>query len=222
MLLPELREQVLETCLQMLRDGLSRVSEGNVSARHPGSGFIVITPSAIPYAKMKIEDLCVITLDRRLIEGAWKPTSEIALHTLIYTCRPDVQAVVHTHAPYCSLFAVSGEPLPMVLTESAMLLGGEVTVAPYFTPGSEELARATAETLADKPAALMANHGLISVGPDLAAAYAATTAAEDTARTVCLLRAMNAPIQALPPDTTARLRSAYLEKYHPTQASPND
>lgn len=218
MLLPELREQVLETCLQMLRDGLSRVSEGNVSARHPGSGFIVITPSAIPYAKMKVEDLCVIALDRSLIEGNWKPTSEIALHTLIYTRRPDVQAVVHTHAPYCSLFAVSGEPLPMVLTESAMLLGGDVPVAPYFTPGSEELARATAETLADQPAALMANHGAISVGPDLAAAYAATTAAEDTARTVCQLRAMNAPIKALPPEVTARLRSAYLEKYRPTKA----
>lgn len=218
MLLPELREQVLETCLQMLRDGLSRVSEGNVSARHPGSGFIVITPSAIPYAKMKVEDLCVIALDRSLIEGNWKPTSEIALHTLIYTRRPDVQAVVHTHAPYCSLFAVSGEPLPMVLTESAMLLGGDVPVAPYFTPGSEELARATAETLADQPAALMANHGAISVGPDLAAAYAATIAAEDTARTVCQLRAMNAPIKALPPEVTARLRSAYLEKYRPTKA----
>lgn len=218
MLLPELREQVLETCLQMLRDGLSRVSEGNVSARHPGSGFIVITPSAIPYAKMKVEDLCVIALDRSLIEGNWKPTSEIALHTLIYTRRPDVQAVVHTHAPYCSLFAVSGEPLPMVLTESAMLLGGDVPVAPYCTPGSEELARATAETLADQPAALMANHGAISVGPDLAAAYAATTAAEDTARTVCQLRAMNAPIKALPPEVTARLRSAYLEKYRPTKA----
>lgn len=222
MLLQTLREQVLETCLQMLRDGLSRVSEGNVSARHPGSGFIVITPSAIPYAKMKVEDLCVITAERRLIEGAWKPTSEIALHTLIYTRRPDVQAVVHTHAPYCSLFAVSGEPLPMVLTESAMLLGGEVPVAPYFTPGSEELARATAETLADQPAALMANHGVISVGPDLAAAYAATTAAEDTARTVCQLRAMNAPIKVLPPEVTARLRSMYLEKYHPTLASPNE
>lgn len=218
MLLPELREQVLETCLQMLRDGLSRVSEGNVSARHPGSGFIVITPSAIPYAKMKVEDLCVIALDRSLIEGNWKPTSEIALHTLIYTRRPDVQAVVHTHAPYCSLFAVSGEPLPMVLTESAMLLGGDVPVAPYFTPSSEELARATAETLADQPAALMANHGAISVGPDLAAAYAATIAAEDTARTVCQLRAMNAPIKALPPEVTARLRSAYLEKYRPTKA----
>ena len=218
MLLPELREKVLETCLQMLRDGLSRVSEGNVSARHPGSGFIVITPSAIPYAKMTVEDLCSITADRKLIEGGWKPTSEIALHTLIYTRRPDVQAVVHTHAPYCSLFAVSGEPLPMVLTESAMLLGGDVPVAPYFAPGSEELARATADALMDRPAALMANHGAISVGPDLESAYAATLAAEDTARMVCLLRSMNAPIHALPPETTARLRSAYLEKYHPTKA----
>lgn len=218
MLLLNLREQVLETCLQMLRDGLSRISEGNVSARHPGSGFIVITPSAIPYVRMKVEDLCIIDGLRRLIEGTWKPTSEIALHTRIYEGRPDVQAVVHTHAPYCSLFAVSGEPLPMVLTESAMLLGGDVPVATYCTPGTEELALATAKALGDNPAALMSNHGLISVGSDLGSAYAATLAAEDTARTVCQLRAMNAPIKALPPDVTARLRSAYLEKYHPTKA----
>lgn len=218
MLLQSLREQVLETCLQMLNDGLSRISEGNVSARHPGSGFIVITPSAIPYAKMKVEDLCIIDVQRKLIEGSWKPTSEIALHTLIYARRLDVQAVVHTHAPYCSLFAVSGEPLPMVLTESAMLLGGDVPVAPYFTPGTEELAQATAEVLTGRPAALMANHGAISVGPDLESAYAAMLAAEDTARTVCQLRAMNAPIKALPAEVTARLRSAYLEKYHPTKA----
>lgn len=218
MLLQNLREEVLETCLQMLRDGFSRVSEGNVSARDAGSGFIVITPSAIPYARMKVDDLCVIDGQRKLIEGAWKPTSEIALHTRIYAGRPDVQAVVHTHAPYCSLFAVSGEPLPMVLTESAMLLGGDVPVAPYFTPGSEELALATAGALGQHPAALMANHGLISVGADLGSAYAASLAAEDTARTVCQLRAMNAPVKALPPDVTARLRSAYLEKYHPTKA----
>jgi ribulose-5-phosphate 4-epimerase/fuculose-1-phosphate aldolase len=64
----------------------------------------------------------------------------------------------------------------------------------------------------------MANHGAISVGSDLGSAYAATLAAEDTARMVCLLRAMNAPIHALPPETTARLRSAYLEKYRPTKA----
>lgn len=218
MLLQSLREQVLETCLQMLRDGFSRISEGNVSARDPQTGLIAITPSAIPYVRLTVDDLCIIDGQRVLIEGAWRPTSELALHTRIYKNRPDVQAVVHTHAPYASLFAVSGEPLPMVLTESAMLLGGDVPVAPYCTPGTEELARATADALGAQPAALMANHGLISVGADLGSAYAATLAAEDTARTVCLLRAMNAPVKALPAEVTARLRSAYLENYHPTKA----
>lgn len=218
MLLQSLREQVLETCLKMLADGLSKAAEGNVSARHPGSGFIVITPTAIPYVEMKPEDLCVINAQQNRIEGDWKPTSELALHTIFYQRRPDVNAVVHTHAPYASVFAVSGEPLPMVLTESAMLLGGDVPVAPYRTPGSVELAEATADTLGAGPAAIMAHHGLISVGNDLSSAYAATLAAEQTARMVCMVRAMNAPLNVLPPDVTARLRSTYLEKYHPAKA----
>jgi L-fuculose-phosphate aldolase len=216
--LQALREQVMEVCLKMLTDGLVKGSEGNISARDPQSGFIVITPSAIPYVRLKMEDLCILNEQYHQVEGNWKPTSELALHTIFYQRRPEVNAVVHTHAPFVSAFAISGEPLPMVLSESAMLLGGTVPVAPYRTPGTPELAEVTAEALGTGLAAVMAHHGSISVGRDLNHAYTVTMAAEQTARMIYLVRSMNAPLNVLPDDVCASLHSAFLEKYHPTRA----
>lgn len=218
MLLKSLREQVLEACLQMLADGFSNISEGNVSARDPKSGLIAISPTAIPYLALRPKDVCVIDSTGKQIKGKWLPTSELTLHTAIYSRRPDVNAVLHTHASYANVFAATGQALPVVLTESAMLLGGEVPVAPYRTPGSVELAGVTADALGDGAAVLMAQHGLITVGDDLGSAYLATLAVEQCARVVCLARAMNAPLNLLPPEEIAALRSAYLENYHPTKA----
>lgn len=218
MLLKSLREQVIEICLQMLSDGFSLVSEGNVSARDPESGLIAITPTAVPYLKMITKDVCIIDINGKQIKGKWRPTSEVALHTILYQRRADVFAVVHTHAPYASTFAISGEPLPMVLTESAMVLGGDVPVAPYSAPGTLELAEATAAALGAGPAALMAHHGLISVGVDLSNAYEATLAAEQSARMVYMMRSMNAAFKPLPPEVVAGLHSTYQKKYHPTKA----
>ncbi|TLM85183.1 MAG: class II aldolase/adducin family protein, partial [Actinobacteria bacterium] len=94
---------------------------------------------------------------------------------------------------------------------------GEVPVAAYRTPGTLELALVTADALGNGPAAIMAHHGLISVGSNLEDAYAITLAAEQTARIVCFVRTMNAPLNTLQPEVTADLRNAYLEKYHPTK-----
>lgn len=218
MLLKSLREQVLEACLQMLADGFSNISEGNVSARDPKSGLIAISPTAIPYLALRPKDVCIIDATGKQVKGKWRPTSEIALHTVIYARRPDVNAVVHTHASFASVFAATGQALPVALTESAMLLGGEVPAAAYRTPGSEELAVATADALGAGPAVLMAQHGLITVGDDLGSAYLVTLAVEQCAKVACLARAMNAPLSLLPQEEIASLRSAYLEKYHPTKA----
>lgn len=218
MLLKSLREQVLEACLQMLADGFSNISEGNVSARDPKSGLIAISPTAIPYLALRPKDVCVIDAKGKQVKGKWRPTSEVALHLAIYSNRPDVNAIVHTHASFASVFAATGQAVPVALTESAMLLGGEVPVAPYRTPGSQELADGTLEVLGSGPAVLMAQHGLITVGDDLGGAYLVTLAVEQCARVACLARAMDAPLNLLPPEEIASLRSAYLENYHPGKA----
>jgi L-ribulose-5-phosphate 4-epimerase len=218
MQLKSFREQVLETALQMIRDGLAFGAGGNISARDPESGLIAITPSAIEYTRMSPEDVVVIDKDGVKIEGQWKPTSETPMHTIFYRERSDVGAVVHTHAPYASVFAISGEPIPMVVTESALCIGGMVKVAPYVRPGTEELAQMVLETMGSGVSVLLAQHGMIAVGPDLHSAYATTIATEVSARLTLLARSAGMKPITIESSEVTELRQLYLEHYHPTKA----
>ena len=190
----DLKESVWSYARQMVADGIAHRAQGNISLRQAESGLIAVTPSAIPYDRLQIDDIVVVDLDGRVVEGPWKPTSELLLHLAFYRARAEVGAVVHSHAPYATLFGVIGEPLPMLLTEAAACLGGPVPVAPYARPGTQELADG-AVRIADKgPAVILANHGLVTVGPDLSSAYDATLAVETTARMVWMARAMGAGV----------------------------
>jgi L-ribulose-5-phosphate 4-epimerase len=217
MKLKTLREQVLETALQMIRDGLAFGAGGNISARDPESGLIAITPSAIEYTRMSAEDVVVIDEHGVKVEGQWKPTSETPMHTIFYRERKDVEAVVHTHAPFASVFAISGQEIPMVVTESALCIGGTVQVAPYIRPGTEELARVVLETMDSGVSVLLAQHGMIAVGPDLHAAYSTTIATEVSARLTLLARSAGMQPITIDQAEVAELRQLYIEHYHPTK-----
>lgn len=212
--LKEQREEIVRIGKQMVADGVAHNGQGNISFYDREKGMIAITPSAIPYDERTAADICVVDLDRNVIEGIWKPTSEIALHMAIYQSRPDVNAIVHTHPPYASVFAVIGEKeIPMVLIEAALGLGGALPVAPYARPGTEEVARLTAQALGDASGAILAHHGLVTVGTSLERAYAATLAAEGTARTVILAKAMGISPQVLDKAEVEALRDIYLNQY---------
>ena len=218
MKLKTLREQVLDTALQMIRDGLAFGAGGNISAHDPDSGLIAITPSAIEYTRMSPQDVVVIDAHGTKVEGQWKPTSETPMHTIFYRERNDVEAVVHTHAPFASVFAISGQEIPMVVTESALCIGGTVRVAPYVRPGTEELARVVLETMGGGVSILLAQHGMIAVGPDLHAAYSTTIATEVSARLTLLARSAGMQPITIDQAEVAELRQLYLEHYHPTKA----
>ena len=219
MLLKELREQVLETGLRMVADQIAHGAQGNISILDPESKLIAITPSAIPYHALKVEDICVVDLSGKVVEGQWRPTSEMALHLVFYRNRLDVGAVVHSHAPYCSVFGITHEPIPMVLTEAATCLTGPVPVAPYRRPGSEEVAQVTYEAMAPRGvAAVMAHHGLVTVGATLAQAYDSTLAAETSARMVMMARSMGRQEVVLDAEECATMRQIYLTHYKPTSA----
>jgi L-ribulose-5-phosphate 4-epimerase len=218
MKLSNLRQQVLETALQMIHDGLAFGAGGNISARDPETGLIAITPSAIEYTRMSPEDIVVIDELGNKVEGQWKPTSETPMHTIFYREHDDVGAVVHTHAPYASVFAISSQPIPMVVTESALCIGGEVQVAPYVRPGTEALAQQVLETMGMGVSVLLAQHGMIAVGPDLHAAYATTIATEVSARLTLLARSAGMVPITIDQTEVSELRQLYLEHYHPTRA----
>jgi len=220
MLLKDLREQIVIIGNRIAADGLAHTGQGNISAMDPESGLIAITPSAIPYHLRTPEDIVVIDLNRKIVEGKWQPTSEIALHLRFYQTRPDVKAVIHTHAPYASVFGIVHEPIPMVLIESAAALSGPVPVAPYARPGSEEVAEVTQKAMGESGVAcVMANHGLVTVGTNLEQAYGATLAAETSARLVILARAMGGQVKTLDEAECKALRESYLSRYGPKPIS---
>ncbi len=202
-------------------DGTRRPGDqpgGNISARDPDSGLIAITPSAIEYTHMTPGDIVVIDNFGKSIEGKWKPTSETPMHTIFYREWEDVGAVVHTHAPYVSVFAISGERIPMVVTESALCIGAPVEVAPYARPGTEELATIVLKTMGAGVSVVMAQHGMIAVGQDLHAAYGTTIATEVSARLTIMARSAGMQPLTLDLAEVQQLRQLYLEHYHPTGA----
>lgn len=219
MLLKGLREQVLDKAKQMVVDGLAFGAGGNISAFDREAGLVAITPSAIDYKHMRIEDIVIIDVHGKIVEGAWKPTSETPMHTIYYREREHVNAVVHSHAPYASVFAVINEPIPMVVTEAALCIGEPVKVAPYRRPGTEELARIVLETMGEGVSVLLESHGMLAVGPDLREAYETTIATEMSARLTILARTMGAKPTLLDLDEVATLRQLHLLHYHPTAAS---
>ncbi len=161
------KTQVLITCQNMQAAELVIGSSGNASYRIEGTGQIAITPSSVDYSCMNAEDVMIIDMDGEIIEGDRNPSIEHPLHLAIYKARPDVNAIVHTHCIYASALAVLQEPLPPIVDEFVIRLGGQVEVANYGMPGSEELAKNVVEALGPRNAVFLANHGALCCGPTM-------------------------------------------------------
>jgi L-fuculose-phosphate aldolase len=168
MLLPAAREAIVTTCRELSRAGLVAGTAGNVSVRE--NDLLAVTPSGLSYAALTPELVGVHRLDGAPVEAPLAPTSELPLHLAIYTARPEVAAVVHTHPPAATALSALVDEVPAVHYYVAMF-GGPVRVAPYATYGTEDLARNATAALRDRTACLMGNHGAIAVGPDLTTAH---------------------------------------------------
>jgi L-fuculose-phosphate aldolase len=161
-----LRDDVAAAARRLAHEGLLVGTAGNVSARV--DDVAAVTASGVVLAGCRPDDVTVVSLDGEVVEGELRPTSELSLHLGLYADTA-AGAVVHTHAPCSTAVACVLEELP-VMHYQQLLLGGAVRVAPYATFGSPELAAGVREALADRQAALMANHGSVAVGASLSAA----------------------------------------------------
>jgi L-fuculose-phosphate aldolase len=132
--------------------------------------LVAVTPSGVRYAWLTPELVGVHRLDGEAVEAPLAPTSELPLHLAIYTARPEVGAVVHTHSPAATALSALVDEVPAVHYYAAMF-GGGVRVAPYATYGTEELAGNAVRALRDRTGCLLGNHGAVTVGPDLATAH---------------------------------------------------
>jgi len=164
------REAVAAAARELAADGLVIGTSGNLSLRTDER--VAVSPTGAALAELEAGDVAVVGLDGSQVAGPLAPTSELGLHLGIYA-RYGSGAVVHTHAPMATALGLVLQELPCVHYEM-LGLGGVVRVAPYATFGSPELHDGVIAALEDRAAALMANHGAVTHGPDLDGAARAT------------------------------------------------
>jgi len=189
MLMEKERELIVEYCLRMLTDGLTVGTSGNVSVRVGEN--IAITPSGVEYDALIPEDICIINLDGRHVDGSDNPSSEVPMHTVVYQ-NTDALAVVHTHPVYGTVLGTLLDEVPRIHYMLA-LLGGPVRVAPYAPFGTEELARNCISAMKDRFGVLLQNHGATTYGETLARAYSRSTYLEWLCRIYCEAKALGEP-----------------------------
>jgi len=145
--------------------GINQGTSGNIAVRV--SEGLLITPSGIPYEELEPADMVVMKLDGTLSEGRCSPSSEWRVHRDILSRRPEVGAVIHTHAMFCTSLACLGLEIPAFHYMVATAGGDSIRCAPYATFGTQELSDRVLEALEGRQACLLANHGMIAVGADL-------------------------------------------------------
>jgi L-ribulose-5-phosphate 4-epimerase len=208
MLVKELRAQVFEANLEIVRRGLVLYTFGNASGISREDGLVVIKPSGVPYESLKPEHLVITDLQGKLVEGDLKPSSDLATHLVLYRSFPNIGGVVHTHSEYATAWAQAQSSIPVFGTTHADYFHGPVPVTQNMT--AEEIAsdyekntgdlilRAFQQVDPDSvPAVLVANHGPFAWGKDPADAAHTAVVLEAVARMAYFTRNIMAEAPAL-------------------------
>ncbi len=211
-MLETLRQQLYELHLELPKNDLVRWTSGNVSARDPESGLVIIKPSGVRYDQMLPEHMVVLDLEGKIVEGDLKPSSDTASHLYIYRHREDVGGIVHTHSPYATAFAAANRPIPVYLTAIADEFGGPIPCAGFALIGGEEIGKMVIENIGNSPAVLLKNHGIFAIGTGAEAAVKAAVMVEDAARTVWLALQIGQP-EEIRPEDVAKLHDRYTHVY---------
>lgn len=158
-MLEKLKEELVELHLELPKNNLVVWTGGNVSARDTETGLIVIKASGIRYEDMRPQHMVVVNADGDLVEGDYKPSSDVHSHLYIYKHRPDVGGVVHTHSAYATAFAAVNKPIPVVLTAIADEFGGPIPCGGFALIGDDAIGKVVIESIGKSPAVLLKNHG---------------------------------------------------------------
>lgn len=212
MLLESIRTELVKLHLMLPKSNLVTWTSGNVSIRDKETGYVVIKPSGLMYEDLTPEDMVVIDLDGKVIEGRLKPSSDTASHLYVYRHRPDVFGVVHTHSPYATAFAAIGQPIPVYLTAQADEFGGPIPCGKFALIGGEEIGKVIIESIGSSPAILLKNHGVFTIGTSGKAAVKAAVMVEDVARTVWLAKQVGEPDE-IPAEMVEKLHYRYTHDY---------
>lgn len=211
-MLDELRALVCALNKELPKEGLVTMTSGNVSGRDPATNLVAIKPSGVSFEELTPDDIVIVDLQGKVVEGTRKPSVDTATHLVVYRSRPDVNGMVHTHSNFATAFAAVGKPIPAVLTAIADEFGGPIPCGPYCQIGEEQIGEAIVAHIGHCPAILLQNHGVFTVGPTPRAALKAAVMCEDVAKTVCYAMQLGELIP-IPAEEVARANRRYAEKY---------
>ena len=211
-MLEALRKAVWEALMELAKSGLVQGTSGNVSGRE--GDLFVIKPSGVPYGSLRPEDLVVLDLEGRVVEGELKPSVDTPAHLEIYRAIDEVRGVAHTHSTYATVFAVLGREIPVYTTELADLFGGPIPVSSYVPPGHPGIGVEFAKRT--RPgrfrALLMRSHGVFTAGSTAADAVKAAVIVEHSAKVALLAELLGRP-EPLPEAEVGELHARYMDRY---------
>ena len=205
MLMQKEREEIVKFARQLITHGLTKGTGGNLSACDREQGIMALTPSGMDYFEMQPEDIVILDIQSgKVVEGDRVPSSECDMHRIFYKYRTDINAIVHAHTAYATTISCLNEGLPAIDYLVALSGGPDVRCAKYATYGTVELAKNAYEAMKDRYAVLLANHGLLTGGSDLASAFNTTEEIEYCCSLYYRARAIGTPV-ILPEDEMLRM-----------------
>jgi L-fuculose-phosphate aldolase len=166
----QIKDFMCEIGRRVYNKGFAAANDGNITVRL-NEREVLCTPTMVSKGFMKPEDICKVDYEGKQLAGTRKRTSEVLLHLAVYKHRPDVRAVVHCHPPHATAFAVAGEPIPQCILPEVEVFLGHVPTAVYETPGTQKFAETIVPHLKAANTIILANHGTVTFGPHLEAAY---------------------------------------------------
>lgn len=189
-----LKKEVADTSRRLWDFRLATVNGGNTSAFDRDERIMLVTPTGLVKGRLNVEDIVVVDVDGKVIEAKHRPSIETPMHLEVYKRRPEVSAIVHTHSPMALALSVAGLGIPPLTEEFAAEIGEKgAPLVKYCRTGTVVLAEQVARGLKNANAAIMQNHGLIAVGPNLEKAFARAVLVEVIAATYIFARFIGKP-----------------------------
>lgn len=207
----EYKEEVVAVLKYIEEKGWNYGRSGNISVLIRGNKHVLVTPSGVLKSKLRPGDILVVDMEGRVIEGRGRPTIELPLHLAIYRSSDHVNAVIHAHGIYSTTLAISREPLPPLIEEMIIRIGGGVEIAEYAPAGSRELAENVVRALGYRKAVIIANHGVVACGEDLEEAVEILGLVERISYSYILSKLIG-KIYQLPLDIVESYEKTYLSR----------
>ena len=178
----EQKKMIVEIGRRIWQRGYVAANDGNITVRL-NEKEILTTPTGVSKGFMTQDMIIKLDMNGKVLtpNSKFRPSSEVKMHLEVYAQREDINAVIHTHPPHCTSFAVAGIPLDKCVLPEAVITLGAVPIAPYGTPSTREIPDSIKPHIQNSDAVLLANHGALTLGVDLVTAYHRTETLEHTA-----------------------------------------